>query len=245
MPKIHFASLFGVDLDYDIMVQWIEHYLGMECDTYTVFLHSMDRTSPRYEFVKRAFETSTFRVHKSDERAYTTQMRNDILERFAQSLNPTDYLVVADSDEFQCLPNWAKNFRDLVMSCDVLKGILVDRWDDTLHEAKPGIPLNEQYPRQGDVFKLLFDKSNDEEKFRWRVPNPRKILAARAGLPVAHMGSHVLYCANEGLKQRSGCLVEHYKWRHNIVERLKTKWYYHEGYAREVASFFNADKVVV
>lgn len=243
MNKIHFASLFGVDLDYDIAVQWCEHYMAMNYDTYTVFLHSLDRESPRYQFVSQEFMHAGFTVLRSPDEPYTTAMRNNLLHSFARFLHPADYLVVADSDEFHTPGLWATNFRDLILSCDVLYGTLVDRWADSLHEANPSLPLDEQYPFTGDVFKTVFDMSDDPDKGRWRVPNPDKILAARAGLPVSHVGSHVLYETLENLKERKGCIVEHYKWRHNILDRLKTKWYHHEGFDRAVAEYFQTEGV--
>jgi hypothetical protein len=243
MPKIHFASLFGADLDADIAIQWCRHYAAMNYDTYTVFLHSLDPDSARFHFLKRGFCAWGFSVHSAPAEPYTTQMRNDLLDRFAQSLNPLDYLCVADSDEFHTPGPWAANFRDLIMSCDCLHGTLVDRWADSLHEACLSPSLAEQYPHAGDVFKIVYALSDDPEKGRWRVPNPNKILAARAGLPVSHAGSHTLYHRTENLKERRGCVVEHYKWRHNILDRLKTKWYHHEGYARAIAEYFQLEGV--
>ncbi len=243
MAKIHFASLFGVDLDYDIMVHWCNHYLSFEYDSYTVFLHSLDTSSPRYQFVYHAFCSAGFTVLKAPEEPYTTQMRNDILDTFAKSLDPLDYLTVADSDEFHTSGAWVANLYDLIHSCDVLYGTLSDRWADLLNEADLSISLDEQYPYQGDVFKIVFDKSKDPEKGRWRVPNRNKILAARAGLPIAHAGSHTLYRQDTNIKQRRGCIVHHYKWRHTALDRLKTKWYYHEGYERALRDFFHCEGV--
>lgn len=244
VPKIHFVSLFGVDLDYDIMVHWCRHYLHMGYDSYTVFLHTCDRNCTRYTLLRHAFKVAGFTVGETQDEPYTTQMRNDILTRFAKSLSPLDYLVVADSDEFHTTGPWASNFRDLIMSCDVLYGELQDRWADTLCEALPNVSLDKQYPYSGDVFETVLDKSDDPEKFRWRKTSKRKILACRAGLPIAHQGSHTLYKQDPSLKVRKGCIVDHYKWRHNILDRLKTKWYYNEGYERAVAEFFNIEQGV-
>lgn len=241
MPKIHFAALFGVDLDYDIMPHWCEHYLSMGYDSYTVFLHSRDWKSERFAFTKSAFDAARFNVINAPDEPYTTAMRNSILDNFAKSLNPLDYLCVADSDEFHFPGPWAANFRDLILSCDVLYGTLVDRFGNYLNAALPDVPLKVQYPCSGDVFKIVYDRSDDLDRDRWRKPNPNKILAARAGLPVAHLGSHVMYTTPPDTRERRGCIVEHYKWRHNIVERLRTKWYYDKGYAQALENFFLYD----
>lgn len=243
MEKIHFVSLFGVDLDYDIMVPWATHYTAMNYDTYTVFLHSVNHATARYETVRDEFVRAGFYVIDAPTVPYTTQMRNELLENFSRQLNPLDYMCVADSDEFHITGGWVCNFRDLILSCDCLYGTLVDRWADSLHEAKASISLDEQYPYEGDVFSIVREKSADPEKSRWRVPNANKILAARAGLPVSHAGSHVLYSKPENLKERRGCIVNHFKWRHTIIDRLKTKWYHHDGFDRAVMEFFNVEGV--
>jgi len=241
MPKIHFASLFGVDLDYDIIVQWCAHYASMKYDTYTVFLHSIDPSSTRFQFIRRAMKVSGFTVIEAPAVPYTTQMRNDLLDGFAKSLDPLDYLVVADSDEFHSTGPWTSNFRDLIMSCDVLYGKLVDRWADSLIEANPTLPLDEQYPHAGDIFKIVFARTRDPERERWHAPVLDKILAARAGLPVSHVGSHTLYRRDVHTKERHSCIVNHYKWRQSLFDRLKTKWYYKESYDSAVADFFHCD----
>lgn len=243
MAKIHFTSLFGVDLDYDIMVHWCKHYTAMNYDSYTVFLHSLDRTTERYQFVAHAFEVAGFTVRQSPDAPYTSGMRNTILTNFAKSLDPLDYLCVADSDEFHQPGPWNTNFRDLVMSCDVLSGTLVDRWADSLIEANPSLPLDVQYPYTGDVFKIVYARTRDLERKRWYHPRYDKILAARAGLPVSHIGSHTLYTSKNAGRQRRGCIVEHYKWRKTIAERLKTKFYYYESHARAVADYFHVEGV--
>lgn len=245
MTKIHFVSLFGVDLDYDILAHWCHHYLKMQYDSYTVFLHSVDQTSRRFAHVKHSLRVAGFTVRLAPEKPYTTAMRNTLLSEFAQSLNPLDYMVVADSDEFHRTGPWAGSFRELIESCDVLHGTLRDRWGSGLHAAQPATPLDIQYPYSGSLFEKIYTRCDSDKKDRWRKPNTRKILAARAGAPVAHLGSHVLYTSAGIAKQIHGCIVDHFKWRETFADRLRTKWYYQPSYEDEVLLFFQREAVAV
>lgn len=238
MSKIHFVSLFGVDLDYDILLPWCQHYNIMDYDSYTIFVHSMHHDCSRFADACDTFMRFGFNVDIVYPKPYTTQRRHDLLDKFAKSLDPLDYMVVADSDEFHRLGNWGGTFREAILSSDILEGKLVDRWGDRLVAANNAVPLELQYPYSGDLFTMIFDSSDCPEKSKWRSPNRNKILAARAGLPVAHQGSHVLYKRDTDLRAMQGFIVEHYKWRHTISDRLKTKWYYRDSYDKAVAEQF-------
>lgn len=250
MPKIHFASIFGVDLDSDIMVHWCHHYLRMGYDTYTVFLHTLDRSSGAYEFCRKGFEAAGFTVLDAADEPYSCKLPVTLFGGLADSLNPLDYLVIADSDEFHDPGPWGnvyqpdKLWRSLILSCDILYGTLVDRWGDGLFEANPRVPLDAQYQHCGDLFSILRDRSDAADKSRWWATSPTKILAARAGMPVAYEGSHGLYEPVDESEEKRGCIVNHFSWRHTITERLKTKFYYHESYNQAVKEFFNVKEPV-
>jgi hypothetical protein len=237
MPKIHFASLFSVDLDADIVTHWCSHYLAADYDTYTVFLHTMDRKMGAYKFCRKRFETAGFTVLDAPNEPYTIQMQTTIFDNFSESFNPLDYLVIADSDELQS-PDVS---RELVLSCDILYGTLIDRWGDSLKAASPTPSLAKQYPYSGNLFSILQEASDAPDKMRWRKPNPNKILAARAGMPVAYQGSHCLYHQVDEATEKHGCIVEHYSWRHNVSARLKTKFYYSVSFDRAVAAYFRKE----
>lgn len=239
MDKIHFAALFGVDLDYDIAPFWREHYTRQDYDDYTVFLHSTTPNSERCLEQVRAFERAGFKTLFAPSCEYSTAMRNTILDTYAKSLPASDYLVTADSDEFQLSGINSAAMPDLIRSCDTLSGELVDRWDTTLHAAVPGDPLEKQYPYSGDLFACIYKDCDASDKERWRIPHKRKILAARAGIPVAYMGSHVLYSRENEYIQKGGCFVYHYKWRHTIRDRLKSKWYFQESMLDAVVEYFD------
>lgn len=242
MDKIHFAALFGVDLDYDIAGFWRDHYTDCGYDSYTVFLHSLTPNSDRCLEQLREFEKAGFKTLFAPSCEYSSAMRNTILDTYAKSLPGSDYLVTADSDEFHLAGCCKSDMPDLIRSCDILSGNLVDRWDDTLHAADSDRPLTKQYPYSGDLFSHLYDSSDCPDKDRWRRPHTGKILAARAGLPVAYVGSHVLYSRDNAYNEIGGCFVLHYKWRHTIEMRLKTKWYFQESMREAVIDFFDSEK---
>jgi hypothetical protein len=245
MSRIHFASLFGVDLDRDIISPWSRHYLSMGYDSYTVFLHTVDISSAAYEFARFSFKMSDFTVCNAPQEPYTVQMQTAIFEDFSKSLPPDDYLVIADSDEFHTTGTLPENFRGLILSCDMLCGTLIDRWNNTLREFDPKLSLGSQYPYSGDLFSILQKESDAPDKQRWWKPNRNKILAARAGMPVAYQGSHCLNEQVTDVTTKSGCVVNHFSWRNNALDRLKTKFYHSESFDDAVRKYFRVEAVPV
>lgn len=233
--KIHFASLFCVDYDMDLAHEWVEHYRNFHFDKYVIWLHSPSSDIMLLNQAKRFFRIKGFEVFDAGEVEFRAgKLRECVLEAYRQTLSPDDYLVTADSDEFQKVDN----YREKILSHDLVMGELIDRYDDTLHNALPGIPLEQQFPHTGIVEREVFRSVPFEVRVYWPYVNKEKILASRADLPVAFGGSHMLLYMNRDIRYSAYHEVRHFTWRGTILERMSRKGYYRGVHIWHIQKFF-------
>jgi hypothetical protein len=225
--KIHFAALFGVDYDMDIMPYWSKHYLDMKLDSYHVFLHREHKPVPPdviREFIDRGFSIETL----------SGPHGNGILRRlalgpYATSLPPGDLLVTADADEFQC-----PDYREIEKKFDIVSGYLCDRYSDRL-EACYSDPFR-QYPGEEPFTKEMtknftppFLKLRD-----WAYTRRPKILAARAGYDVTYTGSHSMRSVPADARISDDHKVPHFAWRESTKAKMAVKTYFSQDNIRDI-----------
>jgi len=238
-PKIHFAALVGVEVDYDLLPWWIPHYRALGLDSYTVFLHECRNENRNIEALV-LLKSAGFRVHPVPENALRESpawpgapdgVRRTLLGSFAKALHPDDYLVTADGDEIQ---EWEENPREAVArGVAVVLGQLIDRFDDTLHDAIPGKTLLESYPSEHPDLHSFFRKVSLVSK---------KICMAPASFPVEYSGSHDLTL---GAKFPPRCTVSgtlrvlHFHWRKSAATRVRGRSYWSPEEISAMEQFFN------
>lgn len=229
----HFIALVGLDYDRDIVPHWVRYYKRYEFDHYHVWLHvngdteekpSDIRTRWRWYFEEYGFTVhDTFGVFKNGTR------RLKCLKPYHESVPDGDYIVCADSDEFQQIE--PEEYRRLFSEgWDVIEGTLIERFSRRLVEALPDIPLDRQYPRREKLDEVI------EHSHHFAPGVRHKILAVKAPVMVNYIGSHRTH---SGVFRRTGdYIVDHYTCRATFLARMRGKTYYHPEAIIDVARFF-------
>jgi hypothetical protein len=209
-------------LDLDILPFWIAHYAAFDFDRYAVTLHVCPGNLKQAAQARSLISGAGWECYDITGDFACGALREKALLHIQKSLDPMSILVTADSDEFQDVP--PNEYRTLALANDALYGELVDRWDDTLHTARLGVPLHEQYPHEGNIW----------EQLRGGMPiEPRKIMACKAGMPLLLQGSHDftpdfkerIRKVETVLKISQGYKILHYTWKSGIIGRMAMKNY--------------------
>jgi hypothetical protein len=242
--KIHFASLFCVDFDLDLLPYWVEHYLSFRFDDYNVWLNTQRNATGKLACAFKYLSDRGFNVTIENGQFVNGSLRAKVMEEYVSTLPKNDYLVTADSDEFQ---NMNGDYCDLIREYDVVNGILVDRYDDTLHDAEKksdGSDLFQQFPHEGCVEQEIIFKYLDGDASKWSVVRRSKIMAARAGIPVSFGGSHFAFTHRENIRYTpEHYSVYHFTWRDSLLGRMAGKHYYKAAHLWYVSKFFNIDGI--
>lgn len=241
-PKIHFAALVGVEVDADLLPWWAPHYAAMGLDSYTVFLHEsiFESKNRRAEDLLHALGYKVRRVPENalrespDMPGCPDGVRKILMENFAASLHPKDFLITADGDEIQ---EWRELPREAVArGVSIMMGRLIDRFDDTLHNAIPGKSLEESFPGEHENLTTYFKK----------IPlTLKKICMAPANYPLEYSGSHAVKLGefpNQPLYISSGPIrVLHYRWRETAYLRVKDRHYWLPEELEAMKKFFSIE----
>lgn len=233
-PKIHFLALVAPDFDYDILLNWMDHYYKLKLDTYTAFIHK-DLCNDKYKWLLNALTEHGFRISYVEGPFGNSTLRLNVMNAFAMNIPDDEYIMVADSDEFQ---QWPENdVRKALLNgeIDVIEGTLIDCFTDKLIEADNS-HLHFQYPKrtinlEGFLSPRHHNKIN-------------KICVAKNKFPVCFCGSHVFNSSIPGkklshnMRTRSGIEVLHYRWRATLKKRLKAKGYDNDAHALKLLGCF-------
>lgn len=252
-PKIHFACMFGVEYELDIMPYWTGHYTGFHFDSYHAFLHKEDgRISPDIQI---EFKNLGFTIECIAGPQGNGNLRRLILGFYASTLPPEDFLVIADADEYQSMPD-TNNVRDLMVGkdhvvlgpdrptpldyygllshYDIIGGFLIDRYATRL-EACYSDPFH-QYPYEepwtGKIqhnFTPAFLRRSE-----WLDTRRTKILAARAGYQTSYAGCHCMHLVPSEAKIMEDCKVYHFAWRESAKRKMAVKTYFTPENLREI-----------
>jgi hypothetical protein len=233
MNKIHFATVIAPDLDYDLINHWCEHYQRLQLDTYTAFIHA-DQNKKHPE-VKEVLEKHGFKIGYGHGTWQDGKLRANVLNGFARALPQNEYIMTADSDEFQMWPN--NNIREHLLngSVDAIQGVLIDRFDTTLHNATSE-ELDSQFPLRHRNLEGKFMSNETPISIRTHI------CIHKISMPVCFTGSHEF---NSSLKDvigkhivRGEIEILHFKWRDTIRERFKTKSYHAKDADNLLKEFF-------
>lgn len=241
-PRIHFAALVGVEVDLDFLPWWAPHYAALGLDSYTVFLHE-SRDESKNESAIRILSDIGFKVRSVPENALRDSpnmpgcpdgVREVILKSYAESLHPADFLVTADGDEIQ---EWSESPREAVTrGVSIVLGSLIDRFDDTLHDAIPGKSLDASFPGEHPDLNGYFKNTPLTQK---------KICMAPANYPVEYSGSHAVkfgYKSPTLLISSGPIRVNHYRWRKSAVRRVEGRYYWTPNEIAAMKKFFSVEE---
>lgn len=244
--KIIFASLFGIHYDADLAIPWVNHYKQFDINEFIIFLHSKNDNDIKLKEFKKFFESHKFKAHivnempEFNQKFYDGGLRKRVLTAINKSIDYNDYLITADSDEFQQIPD---SYRESVNSKDILCGVLVDRYTDKLKKYNPDLPLETQYPLKGDVSERVYEIADKRffKIFNW-VSND-KIIMAHGKMPVAFGGSHRMYDGYENkftyANKDNPIPINHYRWRENVIDRMAQRKYNKAIHIWYYMQFFN------
>lgn len=230
MNKVHFVSLYGVDLDLDLLPHWAAWYRKYDFDRYFLYLQSNRQLSEceRQEY-RQLFAGYGFESVWIPDAFQFGRIRLKYVQSYHDSLPHGDYLVCADSDEIHGVP---ADYKDRIKQHEIITGHTVDRYSETLTPAQPDISIWEQYPRCGDV------KATVYERYPKAIyqPTKRRILAARSNVQLNYAGSH--YVTGGPYATHGDYPVYHFAYRHNCLDRMGRKAYYTADNLFKMARFF-------
>lgn len=225
--KKHFAALFGVDYEQDILPYWLVHWIDKRFDSYTVYLHR--ETGSIEERLVKLFQRNGWTVHLLDGSHRDGGLRGEVLSRFAASLPPDDFLITADADEFHLV-----DYDKVLGEYDIVRGFMSDYYGYVL-EACHRDPFDQYMFQEEFTGEYLKNFSPPfMRKSEWKHTKRTKILAARAGYNVAYAGSHCMLEVPINAKILENQLVHHFAWRESAKSKLAVKSYYTEENLREV-----------
>lgn len=242
MKQLHFLSLLGVDIDLDILPIWIIHYKKFKCDSYFCFLHAKDNQDDNYLKAKYLLENNGFKTQFVGGPFGDGNLRNNIFNAYLQNLNPQDYVMTADTDEFQ---DWwePEGVKEMLIenNIDFITGKLYDCFGEKLEDVK-SYDLIQQYPYIIDNLENVINVEG--------VPIRRdKICISKVWVPVCYIGSHDLNYhflppEKRGMfRVRGDIRVLHFKWRGSLKKRLESKTYYKDHHVKKILEYFNEDKL--
>ena len=243
---IHFASFYCPDLDRDLLDAWLAYYLSMRFESYTVFLNTRQLHEENLFTVRDRMKQSGVSVRVAIGPFNDGQLQSEVLREFSGTLPKDDFLVIADSDEFQTVP------RNAYGGYDVTRGVLVDRYADALIDAvtEPGRPvdcvsgLEALYPHAGNIEELIRQDLPPQYCNGWACTKREKICCTRAGYDVSYTGSHGFHPDFEKTILPSLRVdpvvypVNHYTWRSGILRRMLGRSYRNAASAWYVWKFF-------
>lgn len=235
---IHFASLYCVELDPDLRGHWTRHYLARNFDSYTVFLNTQSDNRDLLFETQDFFGDAGFCVRIATGPFGSGALRDSVLSEYASMLASNDFLVTADSDEFQAVP------ADAYGRYDVTNGGLRDCYADRLVPALDTQPLETQYPHRGNIEAKVKEALGDDCSRTWYPVTQKKICCARAGYDIDYQGSH-------RFRKKTGVQhvepvdadpqiynVDHYTWRPGVLDRILSRAYNSPATAWYIWKFF-------
>jgi len=229
VPKIHFISLVSVDLDSEMLPYFLPHYAGFGLSNYVIFLHEGKSKSDTAWSVEAAKSLGMkAKIIPQNASFQNGELKKVLFENFAKACSPEDYILTADADEIQ---HWNEAPVEYIQKdVDVVLGTRVDRFNDSLREIDPEEELETQYP---------FSHENLSRHLWPKRPRANhKIVLSRAKVPVQFEKSKTILGDGKGLNIADGVLIEHYKWRSNIFERLENRLGYAPNEIQSLKNFF-------
>jgi hypothetical protein len=154
-------------------------------------------------------------------------------------MNPEDYLLVADSDEFQQWGTFDLKSLTLDGQIDFFSGYLVDCYGSKLSPANH-TNLSEQYPLRTRKLEYRLIGSPKDRFFA-----DTKILMSKVWVPVCFHGSHEILMnkipsyRKGNFRGRGEFEVLHFRYRKTLRDRLMTKRWNDDEQASKVLEFFN------
>lgn len=234
--KIILGALIAPDLDFDIVDLWIDHYKKLELDEYRITIHK--EMCVEHSEVVYKLQSNGFKVYYISGTFRDGQLRASAFKQMLKDVDPEDYVLSVDSDEFQ---QWGEhaNVREILLNgeIDAIEGEMVDCYGDELIEAVPDIPLEIQYPHKARNLETAIHPDGP-------IQMPKKICVAKHKMSVCYIGSHDITTKflPEGLtgqfRVRGIMPVYHFKWRASAAKRLATKQYVSETHVKNILEAF-------
>lgn len=222
--KNHFVSVIGVDYDLDLAPYWIRHYQTRGFDTMTVFLHreagEIDKS------VQDMYRNAGFTVFCIDGPYSGGIVGAFHLRNFIKNLPESDFVTVADADEFQVMSDGSPiPYKALCEEYDVLHGLFEERYADSLSVCMedPFTQYQHVEPYTGDYLKPFCPPYL--KHIQWPHVYRCKIIAARAGEAYRFYGMHSVNELQHDSRILFGLKVIHFNWREGAALKIaKKEW---------------------
>jgi len=223
----HLASVVCTDWDIDLIPHWIRHHAALGLDSYRVWLNSPGEKWDTFRTAHNLFFDAGWTIGHIVGSYTAAEIRSETLGGYQKTLGANEVLVTVDSDEFLMVEG--SRLRDM-MECgeyEAVAGVLVDRYDHTLHDARPDVPLADQFPFVGDIQQMILAKHPELIPMMKRTVSD-KIVASFARIPIDHSGAHpVGHYGPMGEAAVCPDIVDiyHYSWRSTALDRVAAKPY--------------------
>ena len=229
-PKIHFTALISVDLDLEMIPYFIPNYSDLELDNYVIFLHEGKKPDDNL-WAEKAIKDAGWKVRFVPRNASfgNGELRRALFNKLQKAIPPTDYIMTSSGDEIQ---NWTGSPYDFVAdNVDIVLGKRFDRFNDSLKEVDPEGELENIFPIQNENLSFILSPNK---------PRPNdKIVMSKASVPVDFKRSTALLTKDaSNLKVTGDISIYHFKWRKNLLERLRERSDYTPDDIKSIKNFF-------
>jgi Glycosyl transferase family 2 len=209
--KLHLVTVIGAYVE--ILPHMLRHYRRMGIESFIINVHLQHPADPILNQVVSITEDFGCQISSVTVGRWSDEMNSELYAS-SRALNPNDWYIIADLDEFQVYP---KSIHSIIEECekkgyDYIEGYVVDRIaaDGRLPDAVLNKPLEEQFPL-GCIF-----------TYAVLGGFPLKVVAAKGYIDLPP-GNHYA-------KNGKGCPMEeyyipvyHYKWLNGMISRIELR----------------------
>lgn len=224
--SLHFATLYGVDRDLELLKEWCIFHKKYNFNYYHVYLHSASNDKKLLKQAENILKNQSFTFEVVTGK-YSVDMQAMCLRDYKEKhlKSGKDYLVYCDSDEFLEIDN-----ESLLLlragNVDGIQGVIIDRVasNRTLkkYSYSKDVSIFEQYPLKVNIYGTFI--ADDLETKNKKIPISKKF---------AKISNYASAKAYNGVKlHKAEIFVHHFKWREGLTKAndLDKKWYKDEKY---------------
>jgi len=226
-PRIHFSCLFGVDYELDLMPYWVDHWKSHKLDVYHIYLHREKGVID--PAIVDFFHSAGFETECVDGPHTDGILRRETVGRYAKNIDPEDFLVTADADEFHLI-----DYHDVLSKYDIVTGYMCDRYAPALQACNRD-PFEQYFLEEEFTCSPIKNFTPPYMRMtEWPYTRRQKILACRAGDTTTYKGSHVMDDIPWQAKILCNQKVHHFAWRESARRKIAVKSYYKKENLQEI-----------
>lgn len=218
--QITLRSCISSDNDFLILPFFLEHYSNLGIKDFRICLNCLNETSAEHLYCLSLL--NKFNI-KPDiwVGPYSEHIRMNRLNRLVEDLDPADWILTADGDEFQSYGEQGSAFLESLIDSDknVVKGAIIDKFAESgkVEAFVTTQPIEKQFPLRCNLHRLRETKVCIDYKNECFQP---KIALHRKNI-ILGIGNHVCKTKDGVLEHAFVVEIFHYKWYNNVIQKMK------------------------